>query len=76
MNIIMNNEHNEPNEPVCKNHAALFPNHVSTLAATDPKLIETFDNFAFDEVLCESALETHDRLMLQLGGADRLPGPA
>jgi 4-carboxymuconolactone decarboxylase len=30
-------------------HDELFPGHVSTLSATDPKLIEYFDNFAFDE---------------------------
>jgi 4-carboxymuconolactone decarboxylase len=33
-----------------KNHEKPFPNHISTLAATDPELIEIFDNFAFDEV--------------------------
>jgi 4-carboxymuconolactone decarboxylase len=32
-----------------KNHDDLFPGHVSTLAVTDPELIESFDNFAFDE---------------------------
>ena len=37
------------NENHCKNHDALFPGHVSTLAVTDAELIETFDNFAFDE---------------------------
>ena len=31
-----------------KNHDELFTGHVSTLAVTDPELIETFDNFAFD----------------------------
>ncbi len=55
-----------PNERARKNHETLFPNHVSTLAVTDPELIESFDNFAFDEVLRESALDVHDRLMLQL----------
>jgi hypothetical protein len=29
----------------------LSPGHVSTLAVTDPELIEDFDNFAFDEIL-------------------------
>jgi 4-carboxymuconolactone decarboxylase len=37
-----------PNERAVKNHEQLFPNHVSTPAVTDPELIETFDNFAFD----------------------------
>jgi 4-carboxymuconolactone decarboxylase len=49
-----------------KNHNELFPNHVSTLAVTDPELIEVFDNFAFDEVLVHSRLDTHIRLMVQL----------
>jgi 4-carboxymuconolactone decarboxylase len=33
-----------------RNHAALFPDHQSTLQVTDPELIEIFDNWAFDEV--------------------------
>ncbi|MBD7949440.1 hypothetical protein [Oerskovia rustica] len=28
----------------------LFPDHVSTLARTDPELVEYLDSFAFDEV--------------------------
>jgi 4-carboxymuconolactone decarboxylase len=55
-----------PNERARKNHDELFPGHVSTLAVTDPELIETFDNFAFDEVLRESRLDTRTRLMVQL----------
>ena len=55
-----------PNEGAVKSHKQLFPNHVSTLAVTDPELIETFDNFAFDEVLRESELEARTRLMIQL----------
>jgi 4-carboxymuconolactone decarboxylase len=47
-------------------HDELFPGHVSTLKETDPELIETFDNFAFDEVLEQGALETRTRLMVQL----------
>ena len=35
-----------PNERAQKNHDELFPGHVSTLAVTDPELIEVFDNFA------------------------------
>jgi 4-carboxymuconolactone decarboxylase len=49
-----------------KNHDALFPGHVSTLAVTDPELIEIFDNFAFDEILADSTLDAHLRLMTQL----------
>ena len=35
----------------------LFPGHTSTLAVTDPELIEVFDNFAFDEVLQHGNLD-------------------
>jgi 4-carboxymuconolactone decarboxylase len=33
---------------------------------TDPELIETFDNFAFDEVLRHGDLEARTRRMVQL----------
>jgi 4-carboxymuconolactone decarboxylase len=49
-----------------RNHDELFPGHVSTLATTDPELIETFDNFAFDEILQHGNLDTRTRLMVQL----------
>ena len=49
-----------------KNHDELFPGHVSTLAVTDPELIEYFDNFAFDEVLAYGDLDPRTRLMTQL----------
>ena len=55
-----------PSEQAQKTHDELFPNHVSTLVVTDPELIETFDNFAFDEVLSHSNLDTRTRLMVQL----------
>jgi 4-carboxymuconolactone decarboxylase len=55
-----------PNERAVKNHEELFPNHVSTLAVTDPELIDTFDDFAFDEVLSHSSLDVRTRLMVQL----------
>ncbi|MFZ0080839.1 MAG: carboxymuconolactone decarboxylase family protein, partial [Trebonia sp.] len=42
------------------------PDRVSTLKVTDPELIEVFDNFAFDEVLRHSGLDTRTRLMVQL----------
>ncbi|MEH2091229.1 hypothetical protein [Nostoc sp.] len=44
-------------EAAHKNHEELFPNHKSTLKATDPELIEVFDNFAFDEVIAESRVK-------------------
>ncbi len=55
-----------PNERARTNHEALFPGHVSTLALTDPELIEAFDNFAFDEVLAHGNLDARIRLMTQL----------
>jgi 4-carboxymuconolactone decarboxylase len=55
-----------PNDHARKIHDELFPNHVSTLARTDPELIEVFDNFAFGEVLRDSRLDTRIRLMVQL----------
>jgi 4-carboxymuconolactone decarboxylase len=55
-----------PNEAARANHARLFPGHVSTLAVTDPELIDVFDNFAFDEVLRASKLDERTRLLCQL----------
>lgn len=55
-----------PNEQARKNHDELFPDHVSTLAVTDPELIQVFDNFAFDEVLQETKLDVRTRLMVQV----------
>ena len=49
-----------------KNHDLLFPNHVSTAAITDPDLVETFDNFAFDQVLQHGSLPIRTRLIVQL----------
>ena len=53
-------------ETAKKNHEALFVNRKSTLIATDPELIEAFDNFAFDEVLGYGNLDTKTRLMVIL----------
>ncbi|MCX4703276.1 carboxymuconolactone decarboxylase family protein [Streptomyces sp. NBC_01352] len=59
--------HREPNEAAAAAHERLFPGHASTLAVTDPELIELFDNFAFDEVLRHTAdLPERTRLMTQL----------
>jgi 4-carboxymuconolactone decarboxylase len=55
-----------PTEQARTTHDELFPDHVSTLAVTDPELIDVFDNFAFDEVLQQSTLDTRTRLMCQL----------
>lgn len=54
------------NEVARRNHDALFPNHTSTLARTDPELVEVFDNFAFDEVLQDGTLDARTRLVVQL----------
>ena len=56
-----------------KSHDQLFPGHVSTLAVTDPELIEYFDNFAFDEVLEYGNLDTTTRLMVQLAAMIACP---
>jgi 4-carboxymuconolactone decarboxylase len=53
-------------ETAQKNHDELFPGHISTLKVTDPELIEIFDNFAFDQTLRHSSLDTRTRLMVQL----------
>jgi 4-carboxymuconolactone decarboxylase len=55
-----------PNQRAQQNHDELFPGHVSTLAVTDPELIELFDNFAFDEVLSYGNLDKRTRLIVQL----------
>ncbi|MEU9639540.1 carboxymuconolactone decarboxylase family protein [Streptomyces tendae] len=57
----------KPNAAAVAAHDRLFPGHVSTLAVTDPELIEYFDNFAFDEVLRHTGdLPERTRLMTQL----------
>lgn len=53
-------------ETAQRNHEELFPNHKSTLKETDPELLEVFDNFAFDEVLAHSKLDTKTRVMMIL----------
>jgi 4-carboxymuconolactone decarboxylase len=53
-------------EAAHQNHEELFPNHKSTLKVTDPELIEVFDNFAFDEIIATSKLDTKTRVMLIL----------
>ena len=49
-----------------QNHEQLFPGHTSTLAQSDPELVEIFDNFAFDEALRHGDLDARTRLMAQL----------
>ncbi len=47
-------------------HEKLFPNHQSTLKASDPELVALFDNFAFDEVVNRSRLDIRTRMMVVL----------
>ncbi len=49
-----------------RHHEELFPGHVSSLATTDPELVEYFDNFAFDEVVQHGSLDVRTRLIVQL----------
>lgn len=57
----------KPNPAATAAHERLFPGHESTLTATDPELIEYFDNFAFDEVLRHTGeVDERTRLMTQL----------
>jgi 4-carboxymuconolactone decarboxylase len=53
-------------EIAIKNHEELFPSHESKLQKTDPEFIELFDNWAFDEVIGQSQLDTKTRVMLIL----------
>jgi len=53
-------------EAAHRNHEELFPSHQSALKLTDPELVEVFDNFAFDEVLTESKLDTKTKVMMIL----------
>ena len=49
-----------------RHHEELFPNHESKLQKTDPEFIELFDNWAFDEVIGQSKLDTKTRVMMIL----------
>lgn len=55
-----------PTETAQANHEALFPGRVSTLAVTDPELVEYFDNFAFDEIISHDDLDPRVRMMTLL----------
>ena len=48
------------------NHDELFPGHQSTLAVTDPELVEVFGNFAFDEVIAQGGIGTLTRMRVIL----------
>ena len=51
-------------EKAKQNHEEILPNHISTLQKTDPEFIELFDNWAFDEVINQSKLDTKTRMMM------------
>lgn len=53
-------------ENAVRNHEELFPNHESKLQKTDPEFIALFDNWAFDEVIRQSQLDTKTRVMMIL----------
>lgn len=44
-------------------HEKMFPGYHSTFLETDPEFIERFDNFAFDEVVHQVALDDKTRFM-------------
>ena len=44
-------------------HERMFPGYVSDFLRTDPEFIERFDNFAFDEVVAEVALDDETRYL-------------
>src|ERR1700749_5159842 len=63
------------------NHDQLFGDRASTLAQSDPELIEYFDNFAFGEVPTDAArldetLDLRTRLMVQLAAIQAAGGLA
>lgn len=54
-------------ETAVKNHEELWPGHNSQIAKTDPELIEIFDNWAFDEIIAQSNIDTKTRVMMIMG---------
>lgn len=51
-------------ETAHKNHEELWTDYKSRAKATDPELIEVFDNFAFDEVIGHSNMDTKTRVLM------------
>jgi 4-carboxymuconolactone decarboxylase len=47
-----------------KNHEELWPEYQSKAGATDPELIEVFDNFAFEEVISHDKMEPKTRVLM------------
>ena len=53
-------------EAAIRNHEELWPDYISKAKETDPELIQIFDNWAFDEVIGKSNLDTKTRMMVIL----------
>ncbi|MCD8041897.1 MAG: carboxymuconolactone decarboxylase family protein [Tannerellaceae bacterium] len=51
-------------ETAHRNHEQLWPDYQSRAKATDPDLIQVFDNFAFDELLKHSSMDTKTRVLM------------
>lgn len=49
-----------------RNHEELWPDYKSQAKATDPELIEVFDNFAFDEVIAHDTMDVKTRVLIIL----------
>lgn len=65
-NTSLKSQNMEPriSETAHKNHEELWPDYQSRAKATDPELIEVFDNFAFDEILQHGNMDTKTRVMM------------
>lgn len=50
-------------ETAIRNHKELWPQYKSKTKHSDPELIAVFDNFAFDEVISHSNMDTKTRVM-------------
>lgn len=50
-----------PSPAAHRHYDALFPDRTSTLAKTDPELVEHVDSFALDEVLAHGGLDERTR---------------
>lgn len=53
-------------ETAQRNHEELWPDYKSKAKATDPELIDVFDNFAFDKVVQHDTMDTKTRVMMIL----------
>jgi 4-carboxymuconolactone decarboxylase len=54
------------NETAKRNHDEMFPNAIAALRETDPDFYDTFNNFAFGDVVSESEQDTKTRVLLIL----------